>query len=408
MAYSDLDDPKCHKGSAAHHQYHEALRMVALRCRWDESEEFLNLLRDLPLPKSDPPIEFKKAWAKELDLDLDNPTPKGKPQSTPADQWFKDKFPQHYHQWGYAIAESPLPHFQVQFPGYKADRINPEFFIGILMQNKALGHEMVFHQPSRQFYFYDPRTRSYHPTHEDKVRRVIVKLLSDCAREVQGNYDRESLRNVLSQDKVLRPIINQAKVILEVDDSYWGPDTGRCRFGESQKPCFDVVQNFVDASLENDPSVMLTHSEVAEAFREFCFSQGISSFDAQSLIAKIRPAIENTYGKHHRHDIPGPHGTKNRGWKGIRLRQRGDEDPIMWTQSEQMGDSVQIPTEENRGSCSIDAAHPFTPFKASSYAMPGPVRGVRAVRSVRESEPQSVKERIQSRWATASVPANHT
>lgn len=400
MGFCDLDNPSLHRGSKPWAFKKAHRQKIVIESKWHESERILNLLRSLPLPGEDPPFEFKAAWANEILEDSTIAEGIKAHQSTPADQWFKDKYSLLYDQWGYAIAESPLPQLQGQFIGYKADRINPEFFIGILMQNKALGHEIVFHQPSRQFYFYDPRTQSFHPTHEDKVRRVFVKLLSDCAREVQGNYDRESLRNVLSQDKVLRPIINQAKVILEVDDSYWGPDTGRRRFGEAPISSMDVVQTFVDTSLENDPSVMLTHSEVAEAFRDFCFSRGISPFDTQSLIAKIRPAIENTYGIHHRHDIPGSHGTMNRGWKGIRLRQRGDEQPIIGSQCEQKADRIRDPVRECRDSCSVDAAHPYIPLKTRSIAMPGPVRGVR---SVRESVALSIKERIQSQWANASV-----
>lgn len=400
MGFCDLDNTSLHRGSKAW-AFEGALRQkFTIEGKWRESERILNLLRSLPLPANDPSFEFKDAWAKEVIADSTISEGTTAQHTTSADQWFKDKFPQLYDQWGYAITESPLPQLQGQFIGYKADRINPEFFIGILMQNKALGHVMVFHHPSRQFYFYDPRTQSFHPTHEDKVRRVFVKLLSDCAREVQGNYDRESLRNVLSQDKVLRPIINQAKVILEVDDSYWGPDTGRRRFGEAPILSMDVVQTFVDTSLENDPSVMLTHSEVAEAFRYFCFSRGISPFDTQSLIDKIRPAIEKTHGKRHRHDIPGPHGTMNRGWKGIRLRQRGDEDPIMVSPCEQVAENSRVPVGESGHSSFVEVSHPYAPLKTGSIAMPGPVRGVR---SVRESETQSVKERIQSRGANAPV-----
>ena len=238
---------------------------------------------------------------------------------TTASEWFSRKFPEQVDRFGCPFLE--LRHDEKHGITSAIPVLpNEEFFAAILGGDKRLGHEVVFYQPERQFYFRDVRDNGvFKVTSEPKLRTLLSIYFLNCAEELP-NIDPRALFRDCRSDEQLQRIVVKARSILAADESFFILDGPNVR-AEGTEAYGQLAKTFIQSFVEPAPGKTLTVSESYALFKQFSQGHGLVVIDMPLFRELMATLIQREYGLGLRNDVPNLSGKQQRGWRGVSLRE---------------------------------------------------------------------------------------
>jgi len=194
--------------------------------------------------------------------------------ATPS-EWLGSEYP-HLLKWG-----PPFLEVKYSTPG-QADRVRPvsmnvDWFAAMLGGQKLLGHDVVYFEPEKQFYFLDWHG-CYVPTTEEKLRTVLSQQFLRCAEALQKNVDFEWLFIKYRSKEQLDEVIQKAKSILAVRNDFFHGDKGASRRidGKIVEPEITSPHAlYIQQQVVPKKDALLLVNEFWECFEQFCEFMGI-------------------------------------------------------------------------------------------------------------------------------------
>src|SRR5581483_175129 len=147
-------DAKYKKRGTRYSSQEDCQVMQELRSLWRDSEAVLGILRTVSKPIEEPDLALLRRWGKRR-VNSTTASPWARdPDTTTPNGWFEARFPAQTEKWG-------KPFLQKQhtdregLPRTDLLAINEDFFAAILGGDKSLGHQTVFYESEKTFYFWD-------------------------------------------------------------------------------------------------------------------------------------------------------------------------------------------------------------------------------------------------------------
>ena len=193
---------------------------------WIESEQVLSLLR--MVGTNPPDVSDRSRWFfKEcLQLGESFKFSQWREYENP-NQWFNLRFPEQVRKFG-----SPFFTQKIQkAPGLSMIvplRLNEDFFAAALGGPGRLGHKLVF-CPTTGFWFLDARFGAFCPVSEGKLEILLSNYLLRCAEQMPSRVEVLPLIDSFRRRTLLSHVVDRAKVLLEIDSSFFEGPTGRPR-----------------------------------------------------------------------------------------------------------------------------------------------------------------------------------
>ena len=195
------------------------------------------------------------------------------PVNTPS-EWFSKKWPRQADIYGTPFLEAKYLDDQ-QEKHVNPIALNDIFFASILAGDETLGHRVVYYPPEEQWYFKDPADgNKFKPTTEEKLKILLSLDILNCAEEVKDPTPKFNLFVRFRQDEELQKVINKAKSLLAVDQSFFAADSPNIRTGEGAEK-ERAAKTFINLVIELNPQKSLTVTDSYTAFREFCVKNGL-------------------------------------------------------------------------------------------------------------------------------------
>jgi hypothetical protein len=239
--------------------------------------------------------------------------------ATPS-QWFADKFPAAFRNFGTPFLET-VEH-SIDFEFRRVVEINIDFFAAALGGDERLGHRVVFFRPEGCFYFKDV-DNTFYPTDETKLATLLSALLLRCAEEMPATVDRRNLFVDFRRESRLNEVVRKARCILAVDATFFAADSIHRRI-EGVETLDRTARNFVGTNIDvATPAEQLTVAELIAGFLEYCTANKLKLDTPRQAKRFIVEAVNEHYGVRLRHDLAAAGGKKcARGWKGLAFRNR--------------------------------------------------------------------------------------
>lgn len=240
------------------------------------------------------------------------------PVRTPS-EWFSKRWYQEAETYGTPFLEAKY------LDGDLEEHVNPIslneiFFASILAGNQDLGHKVVYYTPDEEFYFKDPREGGiFKPTTEDKLKTLLSLYILECAEQLNDTTPKLNLFVRFRKDEELQAIVNKAKSLLAVDESFFGVDSFNIRTGGAEEK-ERVAKTFINLVIELNPQKSLTVTDSYTAFREFCVKNGLMLVERKLFEDLVGDIIGQQYGLGLRNDLLNGSGRHQRGWRGIGMR----------------------------------------------------------------------------------------
>lgn len=238
--------------------------------------------------------------------------------ATPS-QWFADKFPAAFTNFGTPFLET-VEH-SIDFEFRRIVEINIDFFAAALGGDDRLGHRVVFYRPESCFYFRDC-DGVFYPTDELKLATLLSALLLRCAEEMPATVDRCNLFVDFRKESRLNETVRKARCILAVDASFFSADSLHRRV-EGVETIDRTARNFVGTNIDvATPNDQMTVAELIAGFLEYCNANKLKLETPRQAKRFIVEAVNEHYGVRLRHDLAADGKKCARGWKGLAFRNR--------------------------------------------------------------------------------------
>ncbi|MEQ2010106.1 MAG: hypothetical protein ABMA26_25260 [Limisphaerales bacterium] len=244
--------------------------------------------------------------------------------ATPS-QWFADKFPAAFTNFGTPFLETS--EHGIDFEFRRVVEMNNDFFAAALGGDERLGHRVVFYRPEGCFYFRDV-DGTFYPTDETKLATLLSALLLRCAEEMPATVDRRNLFVDFRKESKLNEVVRKACCILAVDASFFSADSLHRRVAGAET-LDQTARSFVDSSVAvAEGTLKLTVGELFAAFLEYCRLNGVQI--KQQGDRKLKRMVVETVNQYHgvrlRHDLMDSQGRCAKGWSGLMFRNRALND----------------------------------------------------------------------------------
>ncbi|MEQ2007066.1 MAG: hypothetical protein ABMA26_09720 [Limisphaerales bacterium] len=249
-----------------------------------------------------------------------NPLMPQSPQkpATPS-QWFADKFPAAFTNFGTPFLET-VEH-GIDFDFRRLVEMNADFFAAALGGDERLGHRVVFYRPEGCFYFQDV-DNTFYPTGETKLATLLSALLLRCAEEMPATVDRRCLFVDFRKESKLNEVVRKARCILAVDSSFFAADSIHRRV-EGVETIDRTARNFVGTNIDvATPNDQMTVAELIAGFLAYCNANKLKLETPRQAKRFIVEAVNEHYGVRLRHDLAADGKKCARGWKGLAFRNR--------------------------------------------------------------------------------------
>ena len=245
--------------------------------------------------------------------------PQSPPKPTTPSQWFADKFPAAFTNFGTPFLET-VEH-GIDFDFRRIVEINIDFFAAALGGDERLGHRVVFFRPEGCFYFRDV-DGTFYPTDETKLATLLSALLLRCAEEMPATVDRCNLFVDFRKESKLNEVVRKARCILAVEASFFAADSIHRRV-EGVETIDRTARNFVGTNIDvATPAEQLTVAELIAGFLEYCNANKLKLETPRQAKRFIVEAVNEHYGVRLRHDLAADGKKCARGWKGLAFRNR--------------------------------------------------------------------------------------
>ena len=235
------------------------------------------------------------------------------PPATPG-EWFARRYPAAVEQWGAPILEAVV----ADQHGVKLIRpveLNDDFFAAIISDSQ-LGHSVVFHEPSQQWFFLDPVDQLYHSTSEEKLIALLSALLSRCAAEMPDNVDLIQLFCRFRAVDRLKAVVRRARAIHAADSAFFN-STGSHQRVDCAETHMQLARGFVRSTVKAEKDRLLSISECYQRFNEYCANNSVETVHRNNFKKLIVEIISEEFGLGIRGDIRNSEGRCQRGWKGL-------------------------------------------------------------------------------------------
>lgn len=238
--------------------------------------------------------------------------------ATPS-QWFADKFPAAFLNFGTPFLET-VEH-GIDFDFRRVVEINIDFFAAALGGDQRLGHRVVFYRPEGCFYFRDV-DGTFYPTDELKLSTLLAALMLRCAEEMPATVDRRCLFVDFRKESKLNEVVRKARCILAVDATFFAADSIHRRV-EGVETIDRTARNFVGTNIDvATPNDQMTVAELISGFLEYCNANKLKLETPRQAKRFIVEAVNEHYGVRLRHDLAAGGKKCARGWKGLAFRNR--------------------------------------------------------------------------------------
>ena len=157
-------------------------------------------------------------------------------------------------------------------------------------------------------------------TTEEKLKILLSLHILNCAEELKDPTPKFNLFVRFRQDEELQKVIDKAKSLLAVDQSFFAADSPNIRTGEGAEK-ERAAKTFINLVIELNPQKSLTVTDSYTAFREFCVKNGLMLVERRHFEDLVREIIVEQYGLNLRNDLPNESGRHQRGWRGLGLRE---------------------------------------------------------------------------------------
>jgi P4 family phage/plasmid primase-like protien len=139
-------------------------------------------------------------------------------QNGPA-QWFNEKFPLLYDQFGEAILVA-----RDQFGVLRVQAIGEDFVAATLGEEGSPNAPTVFLPTEEKFHTYVPTEGIFIHQREPVLLASLSRLLLDCSRECAAGCDTKALRFRLRNAATLGGVLKKARGLLEVPQEFFSTD----------------------------------------------------------------------------------------------------------------------------------------------------------------------------------------
>lgn len=237
--------------------------------------------------------------------------------------WFAQKFPEQTARFGPAFMDCRYEDMELQTRCIPAE-INTDFFAGILGGDPRLKHQVVFHPPEDQFYFFDYREKAFCTTTPAKLELLLSNYLIRCSQEMSALVEIRPLMTSFRKSDVLKAIVERSKDLLECDASFFQGDQGYRRLVDGRiieptaKPSYEA---FVEKVIVREDQATLTVTDAFHRYYSFCKSHQMSPLTRQEFKALVTEVIREEFQLGLRKDVPGRSGGQTQGWCGLKFRE---------------------------------------------------------------------------------------
>lgn len=287
-----------------------------LRALWVESEEVLRFVRTVSGPASEPDAGLLRRW--EMRIVPASPVSPWAPEPdrrTP-NGWFETRFP--YEVAGYG--QPFLQHQHTDRDGFLRTAlmaINEDFFAAILGGDKAFGHQVVFYDPEKTFYFWDCAREMFIPTTPAKLKLLVSNYFIKCAQSMTTLVNVEPLYGTLRSEKCLRSIIEKAEAMHAAGEDFFS-DGRNVRIDRPAKGL--VPKLFVKETLAKQPKAVLTVNNLFEDHLKFAEVRGLTPLQRKEFKGLIAEVIREEFGVGLRNDLRSEDGRAAQGWSNLAVR----------------------------------------------------------------------------------------
>jgi len=284
----------------------------AMLARWMESERILGILRSITSHMEPFNEEAISSWYYGVEKRSFDPLTTGVHK---ASLWFHDRFPEHAYRYGNAFLQESIGGGQ-----YRPILLNTDFFAAMLGGEPALGHQVVFFPAENTFYFKDTRLNAFCPATPGKLQVLASNYLVKCAEACTNKPIMIALLDTFRRPDMLLSITQKAKIILEVEQSFFEGPHGRVRYihGHRISPADEPGHHlFVQKALVSQPDATMTMSEAHCRYAEFCHREHLPTLASSSFRKIVPDLIDSAFSLRLRHDIPTAAGKQTHGWIGL-------------------------------------------------------------------------------------------
>lgn len=247
---------------------------------------------------------------------------------TPND-WFNAKFPRQADIYGPSVLQITYIDsngFQRVIPM----AMNELFFGAALAGADELGVKVVYYPPDSKFYFFDPIEGQFFPTTENKIKNLLSGYIIKCAASMPPSVAIQTLFVDFRKPERLKAVVELAKSILAVDESYFGEKSPFKRVDGSENT-IRQIRKFVDESVQENEESILTATDAYKKFCIFCSYNGFTPLERKNFMEYAIKIIREKYGLGIRKDILNDQKKYCEAWKGLRLGLNAKEEPELTT-----------------------------------------------------------------------------
>ena len=195
---------------------------------------------------------------------------------------------------------------------------NLDYLAACLGGDERLGHRVIYYASELQFYFFDPTTKMFHATTDQKMGNLFRALMARCAGEVKGEAHLPNIFHAFRTDGVVKAVVNRAKSILASDPDFFSATSPHQRV-EGPEIHQRLALVFAQQLLEQHEGSILTVGQSYTLFNQFAKARNMPAIkrtDFKSLMADV---IRDAYGLGVRNDLMNAETQKQQvGWKGLR------------------------------------------------------------------------------------------
>jgi hypothetical protein len=236
---------------------------------------------------------------------------------TTPNQWFVQRYPDQYDQYGSPFLEltQPIDQFTSQI---LLVTINQDFFAAVLGGRRDLGHHIIYYECECNWYYKDV-DNVYKPTTADKLANQYRALLMKCASNMPANVHKLNLVHEWRSDKYSRSVVNRAKSICLASPHFFSATSPhqRIRGPEIHER---LLMKYVSEALTSEPGNILMLQDDYLAYCRLVKQKELVPVKRSDFKAMVIPMIKDQFNTGLRNDLVVDGRSGQRGWKNVRLQ----------------------------------------------------------------------------------------
>jgi hypothetical protein len=228
--------------------------------------------------------------------------------------WFNEKFPSHVAQFGPAFLE-------LRESSINGDsRITPvslncDVFAAALSDSR-LGLSIVYYLPDLEWYYLEPQENIYNLTTPERMQLLFRGIMMKCFEHISNPGCQYALFHQFRDDATSKAVVNRAKSILSVGESFFAPDSLNIRKQGPEWP-ERVARVLIESMLERKEGAVLTLTRAYNLFSALSIQRDLQPVRKATFKHVMRDLMKQEFGVCLRNDVPDENNKQQTGWKGV-------------------------------------------------------------------------------------------